>query len=563
MVKRFVSHKKLLLIIITIGAVVRLLNPFFAHSMLYVIGDEPPNYMGALYVLANKSLLVRTAIYPPFGSYIQVPFLLVTFLAMLIMGFTSSIDELRLLVLTQPAFFLFVPRILAGIFSTLTIIIFYKIIRLILPSKKIVALLGCVFLAFSFNHIQISHFGRPWSAALFFFTLSMFFSLKSAYKKTHELRYVICASLLIIITYGFHQIGVFAIWFFILARLFYQSPILKEELRNKKTWLGLVLISIGICLIFLLQRGNPTADWFPVPTILPNTYPLLIRLRTFILSSSFVYNLKQLITLEPIIFIFFVFFPLFTRYRKTKKLQAIIIFTYTTFIALAVSFQQPRYLLPVILPMCLFASLSLERVLQLIKIKLLKLFIILITLFISTFNPLLWNWLYLKPSTADLAVDWIENNVGPEKTILSTSHRWIPFSPAKEVLPIQQQKNPQFFLHLGKELQLYEYPKNVRNIIYLGEVIDLQHLEEVNTNISNLDVPYRYIIDMYFDPNRSLAKFLDMTKHRTVIRFSPLKNKQNAFLLGNILATVDSTPLPLLMLKLERTGPYIDIYERI
>ena len=79
-----IKKNQVLIFIFFLALTLRILNPTYSLPTLYVMGDEAPGYMGALYVLAKQNWLVRTAIYPPFGSYLQIPFLSLTFLLSLL-----------------------------------------------------------------------------------------------------------------------------------------------------------------------------------------------------------------------------------------------------------------------------------------------------------------------------------------------------------------------------------------------------------------------------------------------------------------------------------------------
>src|SRR3989344_6083269 len=139
--KNLLDNKPLLLIFI-IGLTLRILNPFFGSPTLYVSGDEPPNYMGALYMMENKTPFITSSIYPPLGSYIQIPFLLLVFSIMLLSGKIHNIAELKLIVITNQGYFLFVPRLISGVLGSLTIILVYKTAQLLYPKNRLIAFIS-------------------------------------------------------------------------------------------------------------------------------------------------------------------------------------------------------------------------------------------------------------------------------------------------------------------------------------------------------------------------------------------------------------------------------------
>lgn len=91
--------------IVVLGFFLRILNPTYGSPVLYVIGDEPPNYMGAFYAIYQKNLLADTAIYPPVGMWLQIPFLIIFLGIALVFKTHGSISELMGFVATNPGFF--------------------------------------------------------------------------------------------------------------------------------------------------------------------------------------------------------------------------------------------------------------------------------------------------------------------------------------------------------------------------------------------------------------------------------------------------------------------------
>ncbi len=557
------SKHYLFLFILATAACLRLLNPTFAQPILYVNGDEPPNYQGALYVFANKSLFVRTAIYPPFGSYLQVPVLLWTFLCTLILGGAKTIKDIQFLVITQPGYYLFIPRIISGVLGTATVYVLYKIVLLISPKNKILALMASLFLTFSFNHGQMSHSGRPWASAMFFFSLTIWFTLKSLSLSKHEQRYSFLASLCAVVTYGIHQIGVFAFAFFVIVRIVEKAATanLKEAFLNKTTWIGIIFISIGIGGIRLLEIGNPTAQWFPYFKQFPPQYPLIAQIWELLLDSNMLYTIKQLFITEPGIFFFSLTGIALSRPWK-KPFTSLFIYALFATLVIGSSFKQPRYLLPALIPLSIFAAQGFLDCYQHIQIKWMRFGFFTVSLGMISFNLVGWNLLLIRTSTMEEAMVWIEQKIPPHETILSAAGKWVPYTPSKEVLQLQQQKNPHFFEQAYKILHEYTYPPNVRSFVYLDELVDLNNREMTFQFIDTFPLSYRYLLDIYFDPANAPLRGLNTNKYTKVASFSPLKNHYQPEEIHNALATVNHPALPLLLLRLQRLGPYVDIYKK-
>src|SRR3989344_5441621 len=195
-----IKKDKLLLLALLVGLLLRGLNSTFGSPSLYVSNDEAVAHLSAFNMLANKTP-ISIANYTPLGAYLQIPFLVASFLIMKISGLVSNIGDFELFVLTHEGYFLFIPRLISAFFGTLTILVIYKIAKMLFKNKQI-AIIASFLTAVSFNLVHISHFGRPWSISMFFFLLAVYFVLK-------EKR--ILSPALAGFSYGFHQVGILAL----------------------------------------------------------------------------------------------------------------------------------------------------------------------------------------------------------------------------------------------------------------------------------------------------------------------------------------------------------------
>src|SRR3989344_4321973 len=195
-----IKRDRFLLLILFLGLLLRGLNPTFGSPSLSVSNDEAVAHLAAWNMLANKTP-ISIANYTPLGAYIQIPLLVLSYLAMRILGLVSSISDFELFVLTREGYFLFIPRLISALFGTLTILVIYKLTLFLFKEKK-VAFIASFFTAVSFNLVHISHFGNPWSPALFFIALSVHFALKKQVVKS----FIIGS-----ISFGFHQAGIFTL----------------------------------------------------------------------------------------------------------------------------------------------------------------------------------------------------------------------------------------------------------------------------------------------------------------------------------------------------------------
>src|SRR3989344_8182537 len=113
---RSIRQDQLLLLILLIGLALRGLNPTFGSPSLYVSNDEAIAHLSAFNMIANETP-VSIANYTPLGAYVQIPFLVASFLAMRILGLISSVGEFELFVLTHEGYFLFIPRLISAFFG--------------------------------------------------------------------------------------------------------------------------------------------------------------------------------------------------------------------------------------------------------------------------------------------------------------------------------------------------------------------------------------------------------------------------------------------------------------
>lgn len=550
----------ILLVIILFGFINRFINPTFGSPVLYVNGDEAPNYLNALYIIAEKNPFIDVAIYPPFGAYIQIPFLLLAFIGELIFGGIKSIAELKFFILTNQGYFLFIPRIISGIFGGLTLFLIYKITNLLYPKKQLISLFSTLLVALSFNHVQMSNSGRPWAPSMFFFLLAVLFSIKSVLYIKNKLVNSITAAFYTVISYGFHQVGIFSLWFFIVLRVYQNKHSFSKVLKDKNTMFGIIIGNLGVLFIMILNSYGPQTGLFRDIGQYPSNYSLISKLTDIVRNNHIIYYLQQFLVSEPIIFIFFIVSLLITRRLNNHIFRAVFFYLISTFLIVSFSFAQTRYMLPVILIMPFFAGFALEVFISSLKRGVIKQIIITVIVIIAAFNSVLWSSLYIKKPTFIQAHDWIEHHIKPEEVILSTAIRFSAYTPAKDVLPIQQKEDPGFYHQVAELLKEGEYPRNVRNIIYLGKVGRLVS-EETPRILETLPVSYKYIIDIYWDELKdSKLSQVDKTKYSLKASFSPLKNRSSVKITQNILTTVDRIPLPLELLRLERAGPFVDIY---
>ena len=214
-----IPSKYILLYIVIIGFLLRVNNLMIGFPQLFVSNDEAIYHLSALNMLANKTPLT-IGNYGPLGAYIQIPFILLSFLTLKFSGVVNSVKDLEILLVTQEGYLLFIPRIISVLFGTLSILVTYKLAQILFNNKK-VALWASFFFAASFNLVHISHQARPWSGAIFFALISVFFAIKSL--KDNENKNTLLAFMFAAVAFGLHQIAGIVVALIILVRFFGDS----------------------------------------------------------------------------------------------------------------------------------------------------------------------------------------------------------------------------------------------------------------------------------------------------------------------------------------------------
>src|SRR3989344_777962 len=538
-----IKKDKYLLAAIFLGLLLRGLNPTFGSPSLYVSNDEAIAHLAAWNMLAEKTP-VSIANYTPLGAYLQIPFLVVSFLIMKMSGLVSNAGEFELFVLTHEGYFLFIPRLISALFGTLTILVIYKMTLALFKNSK-TALIAAFLTAVSFNLVHISHFGKPWAASLFFFVLAVYLVLKDR---------TILSPISAALSYGFHQVGilVFPLIFFKLVSkkqfgVFLGSSIsilIIAVLSLSSLRKGL-LESIGNNQSFLL-KGKFLADLLTGHIDLWDSF-----FRTLYENFS-LYFLANLVTTDGIILIFGLIgiFLYLSRKRSHKE----IIFYIVLYFLFASLFFHPllRYLLPIILLHIPLAAFSINSLFG--KWRL----VIIMIIFLASVNSIWWNYLYFKKPTFIIASEWIEKNVGSDDKIANVGGRFTTFAPNKLSIEYMQKFDPilnQRLFVKGESIAM----GNTINIFYLNKIPDAKE------NLIYYIVNYSptYVVNYFFSSRNSLIyRFPNLFE--AVVVFNPSiggrdeEITETLFDPSSNFDTYDNRTHPS-MYRLEEMGPIIEI----
>lgn len=551
-----IFRNRRLLIITLIGFLLRILNPSFGYPVLYVVADEVSNYMSAFNMISQKTFISLTSQYTPFGSYIQIPFFFLTFIFMLLTGRVHSLSEFEFFLTTHEGALLFIPRIISGIFGTLTIPIVYFTVKELFPRNKRIHWWSTLLFTFSLNHIQISHLGKPWAPALFFYMLSILYLIKSITRKRKASLYIIFSTLFIAISFGFLQIAFYALMLFTIMRLLYLGKKTLFSKENEWSLVGIIIVSITSFILVNLIKFRPTINFLFYFD--PNKYSSYLDLFISIINNNnFIFFIQQLLTTESVLFLFAI--PAFFMLKAWKKpLLGITIYTIIYFLITSLLFwKASRYLLPIIIILPFYAGMTISYLEKKIGSPLIKLTFTLILLSALSFIPLLWNVRFIQKPTFIQSKEWIDKEIDPKIPIASTSIRLTSFVPSLEAIMIIQQKNPDAYQRLKRYLKPDFYPENTRNILYLEKIVD-GDIQKINQFIDLYKI--QYIINYYWNPERSLLNKLH-NKLVLVERFSPVNKEGSIEKISNLYSTMANPGAFTLLLNIERAGTYVEILQ--
>ncbi len=186
------NSKKILFLIIGLAFLIRILGINYGLP-LWLAADEPPFIFGALKIIELKTLIpalhsaeFRTALYyPPYLSYFYlIPFAIFLGLKYLFIG--GGLETFKNIIAVDPSGFFIIARFLMVILGTATVWLVYKSGKNIFKSEA-AGILSAGFLAFSFIHVNFSHWGRHWIPVTFIFSSVIYilsrndFSFKKKY----------------------------------------------------------------------------------------------------------------------------------------------------------------------------------------------------------------------------------------------------------------------------------------------------------------------------------------------------------------------------------------------
>ncbi len=550
--KRFVRNiqfKYWLLLIIFIAFLLRVNRIDIGFPGLFLSNDEAIYHQSALNMLANKTPFTLGN-YGPLGAYVQLPFILLAFLTMLLTHTIQSVKDMELLLLTQEGYLLFIPRVISVLFGCLDVIVIYKISKELFNDTK-AAMWSAFFAAVSFNLVHVSHLARAWSPAVFFSLLALLFCIKSVKKGKSNL--IIFSFVSAALSFGFHQLSGLVV---LLVMLIFILHLKTVKLRfigiGFIIWLFLIILFNYLSLQgnfwTVLTIGDSTSTGL---TLIPNE-PLNLNewLEFFGKRVNIGKVIIDLLLTDGVLVLLALLFS-FTKKFHLKINMAI--WMYIAFNFLLISFIFPpfvRYFLVGFSFLPIFAGYVFSQLLK----KNPSTLLVLAILFITSFNSIYWNIIISKKTTFELLEAWVNQKVSPQEMIVISQRRNFGFVPSKKSAEVVRKFVPGFYQRSSNILG-DSYPSNVRDVIYI-EAIDRNHqVENIEYMINTQSVKYVVTSYMYLDGRLPLEKD---PKLKLVNHFSPTGNVINK---SKIPEALFDAPYFMPLFRLERAGPYIDVFK--
>ena len=552
---RNIPSKYILLLIVTLGFLLRVNRLTIGFPMLYVSQDEALYHLSALNMLANGTLFT-IGNYGPLGAYVQFPFLVLASAMLFIEGKIHNLHDIQFLLLTQEGYMLFVPRVISAMFGTLSILAVYWLTRDFF-NKKSVALWSAFLAAVSFNLVHVSHMARGWAPAIFFVLVAVNLALKSVFKKRDELKNTFGAFAVAAVAFGFHQLSGMAIVLIVLIRIFgkqfKKSNILsKLNLYGFLLWFFLIFIfnylSLGKNFFALINPHSPQNQSIGLIAVPENIGRVTNVLAFLAERGTFTKLPRDLILSDGLIIVLAAVFFLKKRVSKIY-LSFLIFFAFNLILIATILPALMRYFLIVFALLPTFAGNTISSLAN----RRHSLFIVLPLIMVISFNAFWWNVLILKKTTFEETRDWLAQNISPNTPIAAIGIRTLGYTPSRDAANVIRTMHPGYY-RVSSSLIGDSYPKNVQNVIYIGQF-------DRGSELANLEAalkvyPIKYYVSTYLNSSQRLINEKTKVKLRLVAHFSPT---------GEIIYDKD---IPSLLLdagnampltRVNRAGPYIDI----
>ena len=553
---RNIPSRYILLLIVTLGFLLRVNRLTIGFPMLYVSQDEAIYHLSALNMIANGTPFT-IGNYGPLGAYVQFPFLVLASAMLFIEGKIHNLRDIEFLLLTQEGYMLFIPRVISAMFGTLSILATYWLTRDFF-NKKSVALWSALLAAVSFNLVHVSHMARGWAPAIFFVLVAVDLAIKSVFKNRDELKNTFGAFVAAAVAFGFHQLSGIVIVLVVLVRIF-GKQFKKSNIFSKShlyfflLWGFLIFIfnylSLGKNFLAFINPHSPQNQSIGLISVPENIGRVSGFLKYLAERGTFTKLPRDLILSDGLILVLAAIFFLKNRVRKIY-VPFLIFFAFNLILIATILPALMRYFLVVFALLPTFAGNTIS-----ILANRRSLFIVLPLIMVISFNAFWWNVLILKKTTFEETREWLAQNIAPNTPIAAIGIRTLGYTPSRDAANVIRTMHPGYY-RVSSSLIGDSYPKNVQNVIYIGQF-------NRGSELANLEAalkvyPVKYYVSTYLNSSQRLINEKTNLKLRLVAHFSPTGEIIYDKNIPSLLLDVGNA-LPLT--RVNRAGPYIDILE--
>ncbi len=378
----------------------------------WVYNDEPPFVLATLKMMQLKTVLPVLHeeafkpffYYPPYISYLYLPFFLIVIAIKYIM-FPGSLSELQTVISSDPSIFFITARVMTISISLLTIILVYKITENLIKNKWS-AIFSALIFSTSLMHISLSITGKHWMPILFFFTLGLYVLTKGNWPLNK--RFYISAIIIGIGT-GVSTIVILFSFIMIFWYIFYEKRSAFKMFIDPMMY-KVALIIIGLSLIPVMLY--PASLGFAPDMTLHDGKSIFGYL-----SSPLMFPISFLMT-EPLISLLFIIGLVFGIKKNRNFYLTTILFTIVYSLVFYTFFRfEYRFLLPLLLLLTIGASYGINEITEKFSAKNSKMILVICAIILVTLSVRI-SILGSRNDSRVIAMNWLEQNTKPEDKII-------------------------------------------------------------------------------------------------------------------------------------------------
>lgn len=520
----------------------------------FLVNDERPLVYGALKMGELKTLIpalhpaefdIMNYRYNFLMSYVYLVFLVPFVSIQYLMGAFSSFGDLANHFILDPGPIWLLARAVNALIGAATVYLVYLIGRKMF--SQWVGLISASFLAFSFLHVQLSHFTRPWCPMTFFAALCMLLSLYVFEKRKRK--YYLWAGVAGGLAFGVSS-GTFVIMaVFLLAHFLSGENKFADKLKDKNLWLALSVYA-ALALLFTLIHPRGLAALVLGGNVLAAEKSAVGYLQYFSV------NLKTLFFYEPIVSVLSLAGLVLLWFKERRMccfalswpVFYISLLYFINYIDFSEDVLQVRFLILIFPWLALLAGFAAYHLTKNLKNPV-KIMVVVLLLACSFATTLRYDYLLAQGDTRMAAKEWVEKNIPAGAKIISNWSGVNP-TPTKKAI-LDQKAMDENSLRITDEALL-----NLDDGDYPAPAYDILRSAYIDRAKLSIGQGYRYFLAAFWEEDdlpreeRSL-----MAEARLIKEFRQGSGEKAEDINGDFIRPVS------FLFLIERPGPTIRIYE--